>query len=326
MARQLCVFLLSVALLAGGKAFAQQTPLQTLYFLNPMGWNPAAAGGGGYGEVSASFRQQWLGLDGAPSTQWANVQLPLFYLRSGAGLQVVNDRLGALRRTEISGAWSYQVVDRGNFHLRAGVSVALVQAMLDGTVLRAPDGNYEGGVIDHNDGIIPDGRVGAWAPDAAVGVELRLGKLKMGVSATGLLAPRFMLSADAQRRIGSSRNVHFQAGWALPLGSDWSLEPMVLLRSDWKTMQLDAGCRALYRENLFVGLSFRGYSDRSTDALGIMAGMRLKAGFSLAYAYDAGLSALKNVHAGTHELVCAYRFNAPGKGRPPRIIYQPRFL
>ena len=305
---------------------AQQATLQTLYWQNPMGWNPAAAGAEDDGCVLVAARQQWIGLDGAPSSQWAGGSLPLFYLRSGAGLMVANDLQGALRRTEVSAAWGYRIVGTETLRLTAGLGVSLVQASLDGSRLRAPDGNYEGGSFTHNDGIVPEGNLSAASPDLSLGVDLRYRGLRVGLSATGLLASRASLTPDQSRQLRWSRNYNLGLAYDWAAGRGWGLRPSLFLRTDGIKMQLDAGVSALIGDNIFTGISFRGFSDRSADALCFSAGLRWKNGLSVAYAYDAGISPLRSVQTGTHELLLSYRFRAPGKGRPPRIIYTPRFL
>ena len=71
----------------------------------------------------------------------------------------------------------------------------------------------------------------------------------------------------------------------------------------------------------------RGYSGRTFDALAIVAGHRVSPKFSLFYAYDIGLSGLRSVHDGTHDLIVRINLDPIfGKNLPPRIIYNPRFL
>ena len=49
--------------------------------------------------------------------------------------------------------------------------------------------------------------------------------------------------------------------------------------------------------------------------------------YTLSYAYDIGLSALRGSHEGTHEILLNYNLNKLiGAGLPPKIIYNPRFL
>ena len=62
----LIVFLLSPVFF---QAQAQISPLSDQYLINPFQTNPAIAGSQRYMPLSISTRQQWIGLNRAPSTQ-----------------------------------------------------------------------------------------------------------------------------------------------------------------------------------------------------------------------------------------------------------------
>ena len=84
---------------------------------------------------------------------------------------------------------------------------------------------------------------------------------------------------------------------------------------------------ARYNENIFVGGSLRGYHGNSIDAVALMGGFKLSEKISIGYAYDLGLSRLKTVNSGAHEILLNYNLGAPiGQGKPPSIIYNPRSL
>ena len=58
-----------------------------------------------------------------------------------------------------------------------------------------------------------------------------------------------------------------------------------------------------------------------------MGGFKLSEKITLAYAYDLTLSELSQVSNGSHEIMINYNLGkALGKGKPPRIIYNPRNL
>jgi hypothetical protein len=54
--------------------------------------------------------------------------------------------------------------------------------------------------------------------------------------------------------------------------------------------------------------------------------MRLNTDWTLAYAYDIGLSPLNNVQQGSHELVLKYNLNKKiGYPKALKVIHNPRF-
>jgi hypothetical protein len=74
-----------------------------------------------------------------------------FYLWQGAlGIELFNESIGAEEQTAFLLSYNYireTSVGLWSFGLRLGMS----QNSLDGTKLRAPDGTYEGSIIDHHD-------------------------------------------------------------------------------------------------------------------------------------------------------------------------------
>ena len=106
-----------------------------------------------------------------------------------------------------------------------------------------------------------------------------------------------------------------------------SLHPSVLVRSDAVQTQTDFSLTAKFNDNIFGGVSLRGYNSESIDAAAILAGFRLSEKTTFMYAYDMTLSGLRDVSNGSHEVGLRYNLNKPiGAGRLPRIIYNPRSL
>jgi hypothetical protein len=111
------------------------------------------------------------------------------------------------------------------------------------------------------------------------------------------------------------------------LGKSISIEPSVFLKSDLIQTQIEFSTLVNYNDNIFGGVSIRGYNSNSIDAVVILAGYKLSERVTLAYSYDLTLSGLKHVSNGSHEVLINYNLNRPiGKGILPKIIYNPRFL
>jgi hypothetical protein len=106
-----------------------------------------------------------------------------------------------------------------------------------------------------------------------------------------------------------------------------SFHPGIFVKSDLIQTQIDFSARVDYNGNIFGGVSLRGYGKNSFDAAVLFAGMKLNDNLSVAYAYDIGLSALNQIHRGSHEIVLNFNLNKViGDGLLPKIIYNPRFL
>ncbi|WP_415843924.1 type IX secretion system membrane protein PorP/SprF, partial [Zobellia nedashkovskayae] len=120
------LFALFLFVFAGSTSLlAQQDAQYTQYMYNTISVNPAYAGSRGVFSIAALHRSQWVGLDGAPSTQTLNFHTPVSK-RIGLGLSVVNDEIGngTNQDTYVDAAFSYTVKtsDEGklSFGLKAG--------------------------------------------------------------------------------------------------------------------------------------------------------------------------------------------------------------
>lgn len=88
---------------------AQQNPEYTQYMYNTMTVNPGYAGSTGSLEALLLHRSQWVGIDGAPTTQSFTIHSPLYNERIGLGLSVVNDKLGPSNELIFEGNFSYTI-------------------------------------------------------------------------------------------------------------------------------------------------------------------------------------------------------------------------
>jgi len=71
--RYLRIILQAIVLsLCFGTAFSQQVPMYSQYIMNGFLINPSFAGRDGYTTVNLTVREQWVGMNGAPSTYAAS--------------------------------------------------------------------------------------------------------------------------------------------------------------------------------------------------------------------------------------------------------------
>jgi type IX secretion system PorP/SprF family membrane protein len=318
--RYLFSFLLGFMLFSG--VYAQQGPQYSLVTFDPFFVNPAYAGMDGTLKINGLYRKQWVGLPGGPESQMVNVHSPLYIAGGGVGLQFLNERLGPEQQLSATMAYNYQLLLNRRSVLSFGVQAGIFQYTLDGTLLRTPDGIYEGSTIDHQDAALPLGRESGISPLVSAGVYYQTGAFEAGLSVRNITATRIELPSlgyDSQRQY----MVH--ARYAFEMGRSVVLSPSVWVRSDFVQTQIDFNIQARVNDNIFGGVSLRGYDANSLDALILQAGVRLNEKITLAYAYDLTLSPLQNTNTGSHEVLLQYDLGvAPGKGRLPAIIYNPR--
>lgn len=301
---------------------AQSEPQFSHYMYNRAIFNPAYAGSNDAVEINALHRSQYVGIaPNAINTQFLGVNLPIYAISSGIGLSVVNDISGALRSTYVGLQYNY----RKKFSwgkLGIGVGAGFIQAGLDGSKLRAPDGDYQNGV-NHNDGSLPiDLRQGI-APDISFGVYFNNERWFAGASVNHIVAS--VIKFQPGNAYNYSRNLFISGGYDIKITKKFFLMPTAFLKSDFKKAQLDIALNATIANNFLTGISFRGYDGNSIDAATIFAGFRIK-GFRLVYSYDVNLSDLRGFNTGSHEVSAAYIIPLKKKEVKTFYYHNPRFL
>lgn len=86
---------------------AQQEPLYAHALMNRLIVNPAFAGSQPK-QVSALYRNQWVGFEGAPKTAAVMYHQPAFKTRVGLGFSLVHHTIGILKSTTLEFSYAYR--------------------------------------------------------------------------------------------------------------------------------------------------------------------------------------------------------------------------
>ena len=316
---------LSLALLFTGlctSVHAQQFAQYSMPWRDVVQFNPAYAGLDNSLSITGAYRTQWAGLDGQPVGQRLSAHLPVYYLSSGFGLEVEFDEIGARRLSSFGASYNYQLV-RGASVWSLGLSARMLQLNLDGNRLRTPDGLYEdGATVVHNDDLLPTGAVTNSSLALGAGLYYQSEGLEGGLSVRNLNGATINFpGVDYLLR----REYHAYLRLKLDLLRTWEIFPLAYAVSDGTQHQVQVGANFRYRENVFIGAAYRGYSALTSDAVVLTGGLSINEKLTLAYAYDVTLSALRTEQSGSHEISLNYNLRTRiGAGVPPPVIFYPR--
>jgi type IX secretion system PorP/SprF family membrane protein len=276
---------------------AQQIPMYSQYMFNPYIINPAYAGVKDYYEAIANYRYQWVGITDAPRTYILSVNGPHKTKNIGLGGAIYADVVGPTSKTAAYASGAYHL-RLANSKLSVGLSLGIMQFRVDGQKIF---------LIDEGDMVLQDAVMTAVLPDFSLGAYWYTDKAYLGLS-----IPQFMNSKisfiEIETKTISSLSQHFMlnAGYKFEVKSDWMIEPSILAKYIAPVnVQLDAGIKAVYRDYIWGGLSWR-----SKDAFSILIGYKTdndKVYFG--YSYDITTSNLKRYSSGTHEIMVAAKFN-----------------
>ncbi len=324
MNRLLKYLLYFIFLLFFQQGYGQHAFQSSLFMHDRYAFNPAFGGMERSLSANLLYRTQWSGLEGNPESRMFDMHLP-FYLWQGAiGFQVTSESLGAEKQTSFLMSYNYIYESTVGLY-STGVRVGIAQNSLDGTILRAPDGTYEGSIIDHHDVNLPNGVVSGISPMVEAGVYFAGDYFESGLSMTGLYPAG--ITMDGEFHYSPKPVFHFFGEYFVESFEQVSLYPVVYIKSDLAQTQAEVSVRAEWLNHLTFSAGYRGFGKNSQDAMILSAGVRISPKFFLHYAYDIGLSSLQTAHEGTHELLIQYNLGKIiGAGLPPRIIYNPRNL
>lgn len=321
--RTLIAFLLFYSACTG--SFAQSEPQYTQYMFNRYLFNPAYAGSNDALEFALLHRSQYVGLSSTfIATQAFNFSAPIAVANSGIGLNVVNDLIGYQRSTGININYNYRKkFSWGN--LAVGVGAGIIQTSLNGAKLRTPEGDYNSG-INHNDNIVPNTMQNGIAPDFSFGIYFNNDRYFAGASINHIIFSDASIKAanGSKTKLIFSRNLFFTGGYNFRVGNKLEIMPSALIKTDLVKVQAEVNATFTVIDNIITGISFRGYTKRTIDALGLVLGFKYK-GFQLVYSYDANVSYLTKFNTGSHEISLSYRYPLKKKEVRGYFYHNPRF-
>ncbi len=296
---------------------AQQFPMYSQYIMNGFLLNPSYAGSDYYTTFGLTVREQWLNLPQAPSTYAAAFQTRLLnnsYItkstavrkkisrptkggRVGVGGYLFSDHNGIMHRTGLQLAYAYHLPVGEEQQLSLGLSLSAYQYFVDINGAVMPD-DVQDELLNNYDQVV-------YIPDANFGVSYTTRRYYAGFAMTNLFRGALILGNGGENSRSELGHFFLTGGMRFYPGADWIIEPSAMIKSSdmvFKSFQADLTGRVYYKEDYWLGLSYR-----TGDAVILMAGLKVDR-FYLGYAFDFTLSEIRSYTYGTHELTLLARF------------------
>jgi type IX secretion system PorP/SprF family membrane protein len=288
---------IALALLQSIQTFGQNDPMFTQYMFNEMYVNPAYAGSRENISVTGLIREQWVGLDGAPSTQTLSAHAPVWGKKVGIGLTFLNEKIGVSKRTGFNLNGAYRIpMDQNtlSFGLQLGMN-SISENLLD--LGLASDNQFQ----------LNTGK--QLAPNFGFGTYYLAPKWYVGLSIPRMIQNRLDVAngtGDVQNKLNVKDWHYFlTAGSIHALTSDLKLKPAVMIKTvNGAPMELDLSCNLMLRDFVWAGLAYR-----TGDAVSLLLGAQLTKQLRLGYSYDLSTSELKDFNSGSHEIMLGYDFS-----------------
>jgi type IX secretion system PorP/SprF family membrane protein len=290
-------------------AKAQQHPMYSQYMFNMLNINPAYAGTRGVVTATALYRNQWVGIDGAPTTTSIGFDMPIKEKKIGVGLQLYDDKLGIERTTGLNASYAFRIQLTESGTLSLGLQAGILNYRANYTEVRTFQPN-DPSFNQNISGILPS---------AAAGIYYNSDRFYIGVSTPALLKTKISYdnSTDISSVTGRDLHLYLASGFVMNLSRDLALKPSILIKAvSGAPVEYDLNANLWIQNTLSLGFSYR-----TGDAYVGMAELQLSKQLRLGYAYDKTFSDLGSYNNGTHELMLRMEFGSSnGKVASPRYF------
>ncbi|MBL7828625.1 MAG: type IX secretion system membrane protein PorP/SprF [Saprospiraceae bacterium] len=315
MKRLLFVFSL---LLAFNGLRAQQEAHFTQFMYNKLLINPAYAGARGVPSITAIYRSQWIGFEGAPQSALASFNGPFLSPRVGVGVTINHLKIGLQRDFSGSVAYSYDMVAEEDVSVRIGLS---------GSIRSLGVAYEDAQFIDNGDNSISNQRENDIYGNVGAGVYTTfMGKYYFGVSVPHLYSNVIGFANNNATQLAKEyQHFYGMAGAIIPLSEDINLMPAVLLKYVKNApFDADINLNLDIRQKFTAGLSYRMGGDGFGDSVDLLAFWQASPQLGIGAAYDFTLSGLKDYNAGSIELLLQADLKRATNGK--KKMTNPRFF
>mgnify|MGYP003870655587 CR=1 FL=1 len=271
--------------------FAQQEPQYTQNQFNTMLMiNPAYAGANDYPSLGLRYRNQWLNLDGAPSTLNLNGETGIFSDKLGLGLAINHDKIGILRNTSADLNIASHIQLNEKIKVGAGIKLGVDFLKSDFSLLTN---------VSASDPLYSDDK--AAIPYIGIG-----GLLYSELFYIGISSPRIAsFENNSPQTDISEPHFYLNGGYRFICKNGLEFRPAILGKYQNKApFEMDFSLHVWYKEMVGFGAAYR-----TNDAVNFMVNTKLNR-IILAYSYDMTVSGLRNYNTGSHEIHLGFEFGS----------------
>lgn len=295
-----------VVLMSSASVKAQQDSQFTQYMYNTLSFNPAYAGSRGGLSAIAAYRNQWLGVDGAPETLSFSAHTPINLERLAVGIGFTNDKIGPSSESTATADVSYTIpLDMYDLKLSFGVKAGLNILDIDMNKLN---------IYDPNDVNLVNKTL--TSPVVGVGLYLHTSKWYIGLSTPNMLNSEHY---DEVKVSTASEKMHMflTAGYVFDLSPSFKFKPAMQTKAVvGAPLSVDISANFLYNDRITLGAAYRWDA-----AVSVLTGFQVNRNIMIGYSYDYDITDFSNYNDGSHDIFIRFEL---GNGLKNKV--NPRFF
>ncbi|WP_035899269.1 type IX secretion system membrane protein PorP/SprF [Leeuwenhoekiella sp. MAR_2009_132] len=297
-------FLILVLCCAG--LYAQQEPNYSQYMYNTMAINPAYVGSSDNFNITANYKAQFTGINGAPETVSLGLESPVTY-NLGLGLNITRDALGPSEELNVDGNFSYSLQLSSQTYLSFGLKAGF----------RVLNVDFRKGVFDNpNDPLFMNNIDNQFLGVLGAGAYLFGDKWYIGLSTPNFFSQEYY--NDESTMVNTEKlNLYLIGGYIFDVSSNVKFKPAVLFDYvEGAPMRASLSANFLFLEKFTAGVSYN-----IDAAVGALAGFQVSDNIFIGYAYDYNTSDFNRYNDGSHEVLIKFSL-----ARKRGATFSPRFF
>jgi type IX secretion system PorP/SprF family membrane protein len=297
-------------LLLSGISQAQQNPMISQYMFNGLFLNPAYAGSHRLMSTTMHHRSQWVGFEGAPTTNIIAFDAMLPDKKNAIGAVLSHDKIGVTSEAELLLNYAYHIKLSGDHRLSLGLrgGASLYTANLHAlSVIDPEDPAYFSNI---NARLFPKAGFGAfyYSKNAFVG---------LSIPTLLVYDKERPFNADVNKASIFHRHYFLTGGYIHKLSEEVKVRPSVLIKYlPQAPVQTDFNLNFLFYDSFWIGGSYR----TGESIVGLFE-FHTNFGMRIGYSYDHNFTRIRKFSHGSHELLIGYEF-----GRTKSKLTTPRYF
>jgi type IX secretion system PorP/SprF family membrane protein len=295
------LYILLFSLVFSTLAFSQQESHFTNFMNNYMMLNPGYAGARGLPSITLLHRSQWMGFEGAPTSQVLSFNSPFFNKSVGFGVSVFHRTAGLTRTFAGSLAYSYDLKLTKDFSVRIGLQGSLRHLGIDfggdDVILRDYSDPSTSGA---NDTQQYTGNFGA-------GLFASYKDYYFGFSVPAFLSNEIGFNSTTQLTATEKPHYYMMAGGIFRVNDNIRLRPALLGKYvENAPLDLDINLSVLFQNEVSVGLSYRTGGSGFGESLDLLLFYQANRALGIGMAYDFTLSDIARQQSGSFEALLRF--------------------
>ncbi len=291
-----------IFILCGLSLWAQQEPHYTHFMYNQQLYNPAFVGSRNTPSFTALHRSQWIGFEGAPSSQVLSFQSPIMRERAGIGGTMSHYSIGVSSAWFGSAAYSYNLRLTPDLNVRLGLQATLEYLGINfGDEKVVTTSQFD---PSFNENSYQDDYVG----NVGVGAYLTYKNLfYLGVSAPQLYPNDIGLNDISNITAQIAPHRYINLGASIPVTGQLDLMPNFMVKwVDHAPLSFDLNFNVRYLQKLTAGLTYRMGGSGKGESMDGLVFFQIHPKFGAGLGYDFTLSKIREYQSGTVELLLRY--------------------